>query len=275
MGKGPLITAGVEALISGVYQKYPKWKAPEVCAEVIYMLRKDNPKLPSGWPSLSTVQKVLATVRRKVKELPNNPLDQPWGMGTLDEHPISSEAVPAVLSVWKSCFEKGVGFTIREAKWAARLSGLIADTEKLYITARRYARTELMFELIGNPFDSTTLDHSLMDVQGISISMSLKTFLPLLADEENGFDQLQEVIQGKRKKLRVQETFETIKEAQNCILDVSLEHPDWQAKEVQTEVNRRLGWSDISSVQKPLEEMVVKLIEPMKEAGKCIRDVLL
>ena len=193
MGKGPLITAVVEALIGGVYQKHPKWKAPEVRSEVSLILRQENPKLPSGWPSLSTVQKVLATVRRKAKELPKKPLDQPWGMGTLDKNPISPEAVPAVLRVWKSCFEKGVGFTIREARWAAWLSGLIADTEKLSTTASWYARTELMFELTDNDFDSTALDQLLMDVQGRGIDIGLSYFLAILGREENGLDQPQSV----------------------------------------------------------------------------------
>ena len=240
--------------------------------ELARALQKEFKAQGQDVPEVEVLERMISRFRNHEAD---DPQDKPWSTAKLDDYPVPPEALAVVLRVWKSRREKRSDLTIREAKWAARFAGLIADTEKLSTTARRYARTELMFELTGNDFDSTTLDHFLMDVQGVAIPLDLRTFLPLLADEEDGFDQVQEVRQGKRNKLRIQETFETIREAQNCIRDVSFEHPDWQAKEVQAEVNRRLGWSDISAVQKPLEELVVELIEPMKEVGKCIRDVLL
>jgi hypothetical protein len=184
MAKGPIVTDAVEALIGAVYRKHPKWKAPMVREEVSYLLRKDNPELPPSWPSLSTVQKVLATVRRKANELPDDPEEKPWSMATLVDYPISPEAIPAVLKVWKFRTEKGDTFTIHEAKWASRLWGLLEDIEKLSAKARQYARTELLFKLIGRPFDSAELDRSLMGLP-VPINSDLKSFLWLLADKDD------------------------------------------------------------------------------------------
>jgi len=65
------------------------------------MLHKDNPELPPDWPSLSAVQKVLAIVRKKEKELPNDPQEKPWSTAMLEDYPISPEATASVLKVWK------------------------------------------------------------------------------------------------------------------------------------------------------------------------------
>lgn len=201
MAKGPPITDGVEAVIAAVYQKHSKWKAPAVRNEVDCILHKGNPKLPPRWPSLSAVQKVLATVRKPH----DNPQDKPWSTATLDSYPIPPEVLSVVLKVRKLCIEKGQGFSIREAKWVARLSALEQDTERLSFKASRHARTELMFELIGRPFDSTELDRSLM---GLPVGVSdFKSFLWLLAETredtergtKDGVEQIRNLKQAKRK----------------------------------------------------------------------------
>lgn len=158
MAKGPIITDAVEAFIAQVYLQHPKWKASEVRNEVSFILHKNNSKLLSSWPSLSTVQKVLATVRRKMKETLVDPQEKLWSMGTLDKYPIPPETIPAIIEVWKSRIEQGEGFTIREAKWAARWSAVITDVTKLSKTVRIIARFELVHQLIDRPFDTTLID---------------------------------------------------------------------------------------------------------------------
>jgi hypothetical protein len=204
MAKGPPITEGVEAVIAIVHRKHPKWKAPMVRNEVDYILHKEDHKLPPHWPSLSSVQKVLATVRKKDNK--PNPEEMPWSTATLDSYPISPEALSIVLKMWKSRIEKGDTFTIREAKWVARLSRLLEDIEKLSSKASQYAQTELMFELIGHPFDSTELDRSLMNLPvGIS---DFKSFLHLLAEQredqergiKDGVDQIRSLIKEKKQR---------------------------------------------------------------------------
>ena len=103
-------------------------------------------------------------------------------MATLDEYPISPEALSMVLNVWKRHvkivalgFPWGI-FTIRIAKWVTRLSGVATDEKwgarlsdfpgsaRLCVLARLYAETEKLYQSINQPFDSTALDHYLMDL---------------------------------------------------------------------------------------------------------------
>ena len=173
MAKGPLVTDAVEAVIAVVYREHPKWKAPMVRNEVDYILHRKKPDLPPGWPSLNSVQKVLATIRKKEKG--PDPQDKPWSTATLDNYPIPPEALSIVLKVWKFHMEKGHFFHIRDAKWAARLSAVNPvwrigqDLDKLALLARRYSITELVFDRIERDFDSTEVDRSLM---GLPVGVS-------------------------------------------------------------------------------------------------------
>jgi hypothetical protein len=165
MAKAPLITDQVQALIAQVYQKHPKWKAPVVLGEVRVILRKSNPKLPSGWPSLSTVQKVLAKVRKAPVD---NPKDKPFCLGTLVEYPIPPEALPMVMRVWARCngeedgFSWSSGFSIRDALWVSRLSHLFKEPEDILGAAVWYSVRERAYEAIGEGIDTTDLDIELL-----------------------------------------------------------------------------------------------------------------
>ena len=173
MAKGPIVTTEVEFIIASVYQKHPKWKATEVRNEVSHILQKSNPKLPSDWPGLSTVQKVLAIVRKPQID----PQNKPWSMGTLNEYPIPPDAIPSVLKVWKHWDDmvREVGLdklafdptlTIRGAKWAGRLAHVIDDIGVLAVWALQYASVEQMLQYLGKPFDSHVLDDELMKPDG-------------------------------------------------------------------------------------------------------------
>lgn len=206
MAKGPVVTDKVDYLIAKIHQDHPKWKAPVVQCEASHLLHKKDPNLPANWPGLSAVQKVLATVRRKEKELPDDPQEKPWRMDTLDKHPIPPEAVPSVLKLWKSRIENGNTFTIREAKWASRLSRRLEDIEKLSYKASQYARTELMYQLIGRPFDSTGLDRLL---EGLPVGVRyFEDILPFLAEQrenqdkgiKDGVEVMREQVRGIKQK---------------------------------------------------------------------------
>jgi hypothetical protein len=102
--------------------------------------------------------------------------DRPWSMASLEDFPLSPEAIPAVLKVWKFRMEKGSTFTIREAKWAARLSLLGLSIERLSMVAYNYARQERIYELINRPFDSTYLDRALMGLPVAKIAVDAKSY---------------------------------------------------------------------------------------------------
>jgi hypothetical protein len=154
MAKGPIVTTEVEAFIASVYQKHPKWKASEVRNEVSHILHKNNPKLPSRWPSLSTIQKVLAIVRKNMKEKPADPRDKPWSTASIAKYPIHAEALPSILQLWVWTRENlDIEFSVRQAQWAARLYTVIKDIPTLSFISRIYAFTEINYEQIGASFE--------------------------------------------------------------------------------------------------------------------------
>ena len=181
MARGHLITPQVEALVASIHRKHPKWKAPTVCTVVRSILRKRNPQSPKNWPSLSAVQKILATVRKGVTETKLQ--DQPWSMGTLTDDQIPYEAVPAVLNVWKYKVARNESFTIRQAKWAARLSGLpkfdgtynMRRLRRLAAMSNAYAELEAVYEDAGHStFDAGVLDRLIMGIPGGGIPVELR-----------------------------------------------------------------------------------------------------
>ena len=172
MAKGPLITDTVEVLIATVYQKHPKWKAPAVHSEVSYILRKDDPKLPPNWPSLSTVQKTLAKIRKPHLD----PQDKPWCLASLSKYPLPLEAIPIILQVQHNvqshrspevvakpkAGQPVIGpFTIREAQWVARLK-FIEDIVTLEHWAHAYTIAERVSDIIGRDFDSSEMDKAIL-----------------------------------------------------------------------------------------------------------------
>jgi hypothetical protein len=153
MAKGPKVTEAVKALITTISRKHPKWKAPEVRNEVSIILCKTNPELHGSFPSLSTVQKVLATNRKNLKELAIDPQEKPWSIAALDQSQIPPEALPKLLEVFAYLLLKKekewVHLTIREAKWIARLSFIVKDPEILYSAALEYAEAERVAQISG------------------------------------------------------------------------------------------------------------------------------
>ena len=147
MAKGPIITSAVEQLIVEVYLRKPSRLAKEIREEVNDRLRKNDPSIALEWPSLSSVQKVLARIHKKEKELPRDPEDHPWSVLDLTQYPIPPETLPAVLRAWADALHYGAPLTIREVHWAARLYYVIKesgylDAGLLTTMARKYAFAE-------------------------------------------------------------------------------------------------------------------------------------
>ena len=170
MAKGPLVTEAVETVIASVYDQYPKWTATQVQQTISTLLRNHKPDLPSDWPGLSSIQKVLALLRKKSKEKEADPLSKPWSIGVSARHGIPADAIPIILKVWEAWEERGTAGqrddpnsrpSIREAQWIGRLRHVITDDiEALGRAAVVYARVEGYAEALGHPrFDSIGLDY--------------------------------------------------------------------------------------------------------------------
>lgn len=166
MAKGPIVTPEIEALIASVYEKHPGWKAPRVRMEVVFILSNRGRRFPEGWPSLSKVQKVLALVRKNLKN--SSPEDEPWSLGALNRHDVSSEVLPALLELKENLAAQGQSLTVREARWASRLVALIhtrviSRTEAVGQWSYKYAVLERVHELAEVDLDTSDLDRIIKD----------------------------------------------------------------------------------------------------------------
>lgn len=194
------ITDENQAMIMQYALKTPRIPRTKLAEQLQTELDWEGPS-----PEVEVLERKISWFRNHATD---GPQDKPWSTATLDKYPIPPESLPAVLRVWKSCIEKEVGLTIREAKWVARLSAIQQDIEKLSFIASRYARTELMFEIINRPFESIGLDRLLM---GLPVGVSdLEDFLPFLAEQKedesqglkDGIDQIRDLRHQAKAKER-------------------------------------------------------------------------
>jgi hypothetical protein len=149
-GRGPSIPDNVIHLIGLVYDGHGEWTAQEIMNEVHKKLRKENKQLRPGWPGLSAVQKELAKIRQKDSERPPEAkgLDEAWSVVTLSECELPCAAIPTVLKMAVHFQQQGRAMTIREARWAARLSS-VENLRRLYNFILDYAQEEKVRELTG------------------------------------------------------------------------------------------------------------------------------
>lgn len=169
MARGRKVTAEVRDLIVRVHDQNRKLTAGKVREAVEGTLQGSRAyeslrPIRKGWPSLSTVQKVLADFHEREGKRSNEEKDQdgPWGLSTLGKYPIPPEAVPVVLDV---SMQSQQPLTIREAKWIGRLYVLlsaIASRQKKEPTialiegmATYYATTERINALMGERAPAT------------------------------------------------------------------------------------------------------------------------
>jgi len=110
------------------------------------------------FPGVSSIQKFIAKIK-------DSPLDKPFSLGALIEHPIPPETLLNVLEAWVQYRKQGVTLTIREALWFSRLSSALLKFEKvgdknknLGNLVQWYAIRERAYEIIGEDIDTDDLD---------------------------------------------------------------------------------------------------------------------
>jgi hypothetical protein len=205
MDRGPRVPGEIRLQIASTYlelrKKNPKIKAPAVREAIRCRLKK----VPyPGWPGLSVVQKVITDIRKKEADPLFSRQDEPWCLASLDEYPLSPEALKVVCEVWESELNDlinseisdavksqmlrhrpSTNLTIREVKWIARLYKIIKEDKvvkpmdrasRLFTTADLYARAERLHQLLGIPFESDEMDRHLI----LGIPKLIKVNSPLL-----------------------------------------------------------------------------------------------
>jgi hypothetical protein len=260
MAKGyELKKTKADSLLEALYSENPTRIARDVHKEVFARLRdrKDPYYEPyiedDNWPRENTVAKHWKDLRDKDKaRLPESKeLDNPWCMGTLNRHPISPEAIPAVLEVWKFRVAQEKNFTIREAKWAAWLSVSIskispssadnhnhsplADVSHLSDMASIYANIEFIYELSGHSITNSNFDSTPIDKLYMGIPPSIEIILEE-EKQQQGLVFEREVLKGSPayKKGLLKVSGEKIEGYRNTFLAMNKAWEIYQ-KEVQDE----------------------------------------
>ena len=115
-------------------------------------------------PKLRKAQLILEPLKPKFKD--SSPeqknLDKAWSMGTLENCPLSPDALIAVLRMWRYCQLAGFHFSIRKARWVAWLHPVAKaaelDRTQLFRWASYYSEAERNFKMSGNGEDFNTAD---------------------------------------------------------------------------------------------------------------------
>jgi len=111
--------------------------------EVALKLQDQFRAMQQPVPKLEVLERKVSYFRNRIG---HDPIDEPWGVWTLTEHPISAEALPTVLEAWAHArADLGEKFTIREALWVARLYALFQGREisEVMLEAMAFAKREM------------------------------------------------------------------------------------------------------------------------------------
>jgi len=174
-------------------------------------------------PREGTIEKLITAYYKRA-----SPEDKPWTIFTLNEYPIPPEVLPRVLEehrriklVAEQLGDEEVAsvpylFTIRHAKWVARLSALKAP-EALGLYYRILADAEQLSELTGHPPDYGLFEEALAaseanDLEREAVAMehfadwSTSELIRLLGPQgQRLMEKFREVEERKLKKLREEE----------------------------------------------------------------------
>ena len=176
MPRGPRVTKPVRDLIVGVFDALLQKtgdlpSGPTVHASVNEELVKRD--WPDPTPSLRAVQQILEGPRQRARALAD--VDRPWTLAAFHSHEgrVTEDAAGVLLELWTYAVVRSYPFTVRHARWAARLRwvpraggsteqpGQVESPSALYYWSARYAGRERMGELANHPVETADLDATL------------------------------------------------------------------------------------------------------------------
>jgi len=137
--------------------KYPR----EQRTALALKLQSEIGKLKEPVPQLEVLERMISHYRNHAED---NPQDKPWSIATLDVFPISPQELPTVFKEYKRHVDEGTDFTIRQAKWVARLS----STQFPIGFIGAIAKTEQMYGILGQQPDFEIFDRLLAGLPGTS-----------------------------------------------------------------------------------------------------------
>ena len=163
--RAPRIKPTVKRLIAEEATRYPN--KPRLALAID--LRDSIGRMGEISPSEETLVKMISGARRNKDDL----LDIPWHLGTLEDNPLSPEAIRHVLLLqgWvKTNNEQPL--TIRRVLWASRLYPVVChkkikeqDLQNLWCISGGYAWYERICKISDTDFDTTVLDEAVIGLR--------------------------------------------------------------------------------------------------------------
>lgn len=122
----------------------------------------------------------LRTVQRVIKDLHDHAtIEIPWSVGISAREGIPDEAIGTIIKIWQWSFTVGHRFTVREARWIARLRNAFPrandeDLRYLHYVAASYAARERAKETLQyTDFESEGLDYFIFYEIGLSKAIGM------------------------------------------------------------------------------------------------------
>lgn len=134
------IGAEQEAIIAKYALDFPGINRTELAEKI-----QAEVKWPGKAPEIEVLERKISLYRNAC----DSPIDMPWTLDSLKEHPLPPEVLPKLFQIWlyKQESRSEHSLTIREARWIAQLSGMTEDIELLRVVANMCAEWELIGEL--------------------------------------------------------------------------------------------------------------------------------
>ncbi|MFC1924916.1 hypothetical protein ACFLXA_06100 [Chloroflexota bacterium] len=154
MSKGPRIDKEVRLLITQRAIENLNKPRGDVAIELQNEIRRKGYPVPEH----KTLERYISNDRKH----PQSDEDQPWTLAVSADYGIAREALPMLLRLWKLDFINDGDFTIRKAKWAARLEPAFDDEDSLRLWSKDYAIRERICEIKNQEFYTSDLDASLV-----------------------------------------------------------------------------------------------------------------
>jgi hypothetical protein len=147
----------------------PDWSAGKILenikANYHHKLKQTHPDWPdtkireqSVFPGVNRIQRYL----KEISPLDNqqSALDEKWHLGSMQDYPISPEAVKNIFMLKA----RGKDYiSIRIARWISRLSALPLPIDALYLAAMEYSTAEEIAEISRTKLNTSNIDSVLLE----------------------------------------------------------------------------------------------------------------
>jgi hypothetical protein len=169
--RGPNISKAMRATIFRAAWENPKKDRRILAAELFE-------KLEGRSPSVETIEKMISAARNQP-----DPLDGPWSIGSVKDHPVPPDALPILMEVYyrrlheegaliKHTVDSGGNYldvvydkvlSIRVALWIGRLYIIVQNLTIMEEMAEAYALEERVEEILDRAPCSTEIDLLLLE----------------------------------------------------------------------------------------------------------------